>query len=379
MKGVDDALDKHPNQPITESFMKRLLLHIRCFLMAGGNLYALRTGLLPCLLAWTAWRHPHYVALALGLSSFSYLVHYLRYAERWPIGRMPWIDQWAEFGLALLMPLIATGWYSPWLFDTWLMLAATAHQLSRRSSPTLGIVWLGYSVALFASNPLGQTNPMLFCMLVLGVPAILLISIKPQEVEPIPQPSSRMLSSLQTAQRRFELIRAIIDHAQRSAMVEAVYHQAQHGVRDLSLLIDDITPQAVQPSLIERFKPIIERWKINNGIDVAFHTTIVPQQLNPSIEALFVRTLEETLNNVARHAQASLVEISLRSDEQHISLIVRDNGIGLVYGTTQRAGSRGLRWLRYRAQEINGYLDAYDGVDGGLVVQLSIPLTVYVT
>ncbi len=352
MKGVDHARCKRPDQPTTTSLMKHQLHNARRFILAGGNLHGVRIGLLPCLLAWTAWRQTEFLALALALSSFSYLVHYLRYAERWPAPRIAWLDQWAEFGLALVMPLIATGWYSPWLFDTWLILAATASQLSRRSSTTLGIVWLGYSVALFASNNLGSVNPMLFSMLVVGVPMILLISIKPRPLEPINQPPARMLSSLQTAQRRFELIRTIIDHAQRSAMVEAVYHQAQHGVRDLELLIDDIKPQAQQSSLIERFKPIIERWNAKHTIEVYLQTTAIPQHINPAVEALLVRALEETLSNVARHAQASLVEISLRGDQKQLSLIVRDNGIGLINGPIQRAGCHGLRSLRYRAKKL---------------------------
>lgn len=359
------------------SLMNRFIRNVRHFLMASGNLYALRTGLLPCILVWTAWRQTQFLGLGLAIASFGYLAQYLRAAGRWPVPRWPWLDQWLEFGLALIMPLIATSWYSPWLFDTWLILAATASQLSRRSSTTLGIVWLGYSVALFTSNKLGQANPMLFSMLVLGVPSILLISIKPRPLETSNQPAARMLSSLQTAQRRFELIRTIIDHAQRSAMVEAVYHQAHHGVRDLGLLIDDIKPQASQPSLVERFKPIIERWRATTLIEVQLQTTTIPQQVSPALEALFVRALEETLSNVARHAKASLVEISLRGDEQQLSLIVRDNGIGLLNGLIQ-AGSHGLRWLRYRAQEMNGCLDVYDGVDGGLVVQLAVPINVYV-
>jgi len=88
------------------------------------------------------------------------------------------------------------------------------------------------------------------------------------------------------------------------------------------------------------------------------------------------RIAQEALNNAIRHGAASQILISLRRDEQRISLEVADNGTGIDNTTIPRSGSptagMGLRTMEYRAGLIGGVIRIEKKPDGGTLVRCLI-------
>jgi two-component system sensor histidine kinase UhpB len=89
-------------------------------------------------------------------------------------------------------------------------------------------------------------------------------------------------------------------------------------------------------------------------------------------ELVVYRVAQEALTNVARHAGAGLVELSLRREGGDAVLRVRDDGRGLPPGAA--ASSSGIRGMRERAMLIGGRLDLADARGGGAEVVLRIPI-----
>ncbi len=79
--------------------------------------------------------------------------------------------------------------------------------------------------------------------------------------------------------------------------------------------------------------------------------------------------LREALSNVARHADASRVDVSVRADGE-LSLIVRDNGIGIKNPTRHS----GLGNLEQRAAKLGGSMRIGSGPDGGTELDWRVPL-----
>jgi ligand-binding sensor domain-containing protein/signal transduction histidine kinase len=77
---------------------------------------------------------------------------------------------------------------------------------------------------------------------------------------------------------------------------------------------------------------------------------------------------KELLHNAARHAQASRVEIELAAAGDHLTLHVRDNGIGFEPGKT--AHGEGLNNMQRRAREIGAHLDIQSAQGCGTSVTL---------
>lgn len=79
------------------------------------------------------------------------------------------------------------------------------------------------------------------------------------------------------------------------------------------------------------------------------------------------RIAQEALNNALKHAEASLVTLSLNNDNDLFTLSVSDNGVGISEADLQDAGM-GVSNMRLRAQSLNAELDIVNLESGGTLV-----------
>jgi signal transduction histidine kinase len=143
--------------------------------------------------------------------------------------------------------------------------------------------------------------------------------------------------------------------------------EAIGNVRELSqllrpVILDDFGLEAAIRWLSERFQ---ERTRILVHFDADFHG-----RLADDVETHLFRISQEALTNVARHAGATHVHISLQSNEPDLTLSIADNGIGLQ----QKKGmSLGLIGMRARAEQLQGKLVLTKGKLGGVCVAVTVP------
>jgi two-component system sensor histidine kinase UhpB len=103
----------------------------------------------------------------------------------------------------------------------------------------------------------------------------------------------------------------------------------------------------------------------------------VERRLEPSLplsrdeELVVYRVAQEALTNVARHAQATRVELRLHQNRALTVLTVRDDGCGLSPGALPSA--RGIRGMRERAMLIGAQLQIDSTPGRGTEIKLSIP------
>jgi signal transduction histidine kinase len=92
-----------------------------------------------------------------------------------------------------------------------------------------------------------------------------------------------------------------------------------------------------------------------------------------SATAMF-RIFQETLTNVARHANASEVGVRLAKENGDLTLEVHDNGIGI--GTKQLSDGRsfGILGMRERAALLGGKLTIIAAPEKGTTVRVRIPV-----
>lgn len=90
--------------------------------------------------------------------------------------------------------------------------------------------------------------------------------------------------------------------------------------------------------------------------------------------ALF-RILQESLNNVIRHAQASRVRIDLYRDGDKIVMMIADDGIGLYPDCRRKANSFGLVGIQERINALGGELEIDSDPHRGTMLIVSLPVT----
>ena len=108
---------------------------------------------------------------------------------------------------------------------------------------------------------------------------------------------------------------------------------------------------------------------VTRFIQPAIEPTI-PQRLKTPI----YRMAQEALNNVAKHAHASQVDVSVDCREEHIHLAIRDNGTGISPLSLKKIDSFGLIGMRQRATALGGQLTIHHIKGAGTEIRIRLPL-----
>ena len=94
------------------------------------------------------------------------------------------------------------------------------------------------------------------------------------------------------------------------------------------------------------------------------------RRLSEPVEVAAYYVVSEALTNVAKHADASFVSLSLKIDEESLGLTIADDGRG---GADPGAGT-GLLGLSDRIEVLGGTLDVSSPVGAGTTLRVAIPL-----
>lgn len=97
------------------------------------------------------------------------------------------------------------------------------------------------------------------------------------------------------------------------------------------------------------------------------------QRLPSSVETNLYRIVQETLTNVARHAQATRVDILLERRKSEVITIVEDNGIGFDPEEAKQRGRLGILGIRERTEMLDGTLTVESSIGTGTTIYVEVP------
>jgi signal transduction histidine kinase len=109
-------------------------------------------------------------------------------------------------------------------------------------------------------------------------------------------------------------------------------------------------------------------------IECQFTSDLDETELDPQRSTAVFRILQEVLTNVARHAQATRVQASLRKQANDLILEVRDNGKGISEAQVHNVGRFGLLGMRERAHVFGGDVVIRGSPGEGTDVTVRIPV-----
>ncbi len=111
----------------------------------------------------------------------------------------------------------------------------------------------------------------------------------------------------------------------------------------------------------------------HHDIKVELSFEPVDMTVSPSSTTAIFRIFQEALTNTARHANATLVNVSLRKKNGSLSLEVKDNGIGGAQNKLEDPSSIGLIGIRERILFLGGTLKITSASGKGTTIYASIP------
>jgi two-component system sensor histidine kinase UhpB len=154
------------------------------------------------------------------------------------------------------------------------------------------------------------------------------------------------------------------------ALAIDVRASARDAADELRFLVQRLRP----PSLTGGFLPAMRQYAHalagRHGFELEFNVEGNPPPLSPDVEQAVFCMLREALNNVAKHANARRVVISLTFLKSSMEFAVEDDGKGLG-DAPEGTGRTGMR---ERTVALGGSLAVADAERGGTVVRASIPL-----
>ncbi|MFD0557209.1 signal transduction histidine kinase [Stackebrandtia endophytica] len=151
----------------------------------------------------------------------------------------------------------------------------------------------------------------------------------------------------------------------RNSLVEA--RRTVHAVEPVQLA-DARLPEAIDD--------VARRWSAANDIVAVLTTTGEHRPMHTEVEVTLLRAAQEALTNVAKHANAGRVGLTLSYMDDLVTLDVRDDGIGFdpaAEPVGSDTGGFGLAGMRQRVQRLAGRLDIESEPGGGTAVSASVP------
>jgi signal transduction histidine kinase len=163
--------------------------------------------------------------------------------------------------------------------------------------------------------------------------------------------------------------------------VDNALRLARESLTEARRSVEASRPEALDAaSLEDALQELAQRWSALYGIDAAFTSTGDAVALHPDIEVALLRTAQEALANVAKHAGASRAVLTLSYMGDVVTLDVRDDGVGFdvpVGGepsTSSRGGSGfGLTAMRQRLGRLAGTLAVESEPGNGTAISARLP------
>lgn len=130
--------------------------------------------------------------------------------------------------------------------------------------------------------------------------------------------------------------------------------------------------------IIPVIRELLSRYQRQWGIETRLHTSHGISEsdgtrlISPAAEIQLLRIIQEALVNVRRHARANLVTVSIREEDHHLHVEIRDNGQGFDLQAVPE-DKLGLRIIRERAASIGAKVFISSAPGDGTRITLELP------
>jgi signal transduction histidine kinase len=115
---------------------------------------------------------------------------------------------------------------------------------------------------------------------------------------------------------------------------------------------------------------------ISGVVDVECDVAPIDKLFNESEEIRLYRIVQESLNNIIKHSDASAASVKIKRAQSRIWIAIEDNGKGFeVENVKLKIGGLGLVGLRERAELLNGEFSIESKIGKGTTIRVEIRLS----
>ncbi|MCB8927603.1 MAG: sensor histidine kinase [Ardenticatenaceae bacterium] len=169
------------------------------------------------------------------------------------------------------------------------------------------------------------------------------------------------------------------DQATTERHLDQARTTARDSLAQARRVVDDLRPELLESTPFDQaINRVVEQWAAHSGVTAEFRVTGEIQPLHPQVEVTLLRSSQEALANIRKHAQANTACVTLSYLGDTVILDVEDDGVGLAQQKTApdglTSGGFGLVAMQERVTQLGGELFVESEPGEGTTLSISLPI-----
>jgi signal transduction histidine kinase len=158
--------------------------------------------------------------------------------------------------------------------------------------------------------------------------------------------------------------------------IQQAIESAKLGLAETRRCVHNLRRSVVDESgLRETLQGLAERWTVPGRLRCDFRSANVPEdRLSDASRHQLLRIAQEAIQNAARHANPTLIAITLRWRAPNLILKVTDDGTGIPALRLKNCEGFGLQNLRQRVQDMGGKFEMQTATGRGTSIIVTVPI-----
>jgi PAS domain S-box-containing protein len=158
------------------------------------------------------------------------------------------------------------------------------------------------------------------------------------------------------------------------AKIDEFINQTDKTIKSARSIMNGLRPDQLELlGFAEATEVYLQEFEVSHHIECTFTNVIKDRKIQPEQALSLFRILQESLNNILKHAMATLVSVQLSNIDNMLILEISDNGVGFDKENSGRPDSFGLIGMNELARILNGSFEISTKEGEGTKVKVKIP------
>jgi signal transduction histidine kinase len=160
------------------------------------------------------------------------------------------------------------------------------------------------------------------------------------------------------------------------ARLDKMDRQIDQTIASVRRIAADLRPLTLDDfGLVPAIETLVTRFREQSAVACELAMSHPEFALTDLESTSVFRIIQEALTNIARHAKATQVEVTIVSAEGQLMVTVRDNGVGFAMDGARKPNSFGLLGLKERAYLLGGDAKVWTEPGRGTEIEVRFPMT----
>jgi two-component system, NarL family, sensor kinase len=173
-------------------------------------------------------------------------------------------------------------------------------------------------------------------------------------------------------------MQAINEHAKNTdtetkELLQKTMHLVDESCKEVRAVSHNMMPNALlKKGLVNAVREFLQQINVKST-KINLQTEGLNSALPNHVETVLYRVIQESVNNVIKHAQATSLDININQDHTGIDVMIEDNGKGFNYNEANKKDGIGLQNIKSRIEYLKGTVEWNTAENKGTLVAIHIP------